>query len=303
MRPLLKIRFVLLFFLFVVTTDASAQGKENHCFSYLREIGLDHVSMKDFPVHRKILVSVIDSGVFLNHPDLKDYIDPNGKNLIDTIAPPEDDYGHGTNIAGIILKIVGTVTNNIHIIPIKILDIDGKGEIEDLTKAIIYSVDQGASVISLSLNFRSDSIELKDAISYAEEKDVVVVSSTGNKNSGVEYPASYPTVLAVGGITIEEKVAPLSNFGPEVDIVAPWKAYSASFLGKYEYVEGTSISAAQVAGVAALIRTKYPQIKASELRDLLKSTAEDIEAPGFDMFTGYGKLRADRALSRNIESE
>src|SRR5690606_28089424 len=138
---------------------------------------------------------------------------------------------------------------------------------------------------------------MREAVEYAESKGVLLVAASGNDGKEVKYPAAYPTVLAVGGIRSDKTIEPMSNYGPEIDVVAPWHVFTTALNSGYDYNEGTSMAAPQVAAAAALIWAKQPQLKPYQVRSLIRQTAEDVGAPGWDERTGDGLLRIDRALT------
>jgi len=248
-----------------------------------------------------ITIAVVDTGVDLNHPDLKDNLVP-GVNLVQPGRAPQDDHGHGTNVAGVVGAVAGNgigvagLVWKAKIMPVKAIEADGLGEEHKLGEGIRYAVDNGAKIVLLCVGLHRYSPFLKEVAEYAESKGALLVSATGNKGQSVNYPAAYPTVLAVGGVDTDKRVIIDSNYGPEVDLVAPWKVYTTALGGKYAEQEGTSMAAPQAAGVAALVWAKYPSMEPYEIRSLLRQTAEDIEHRGWDPYSGYGMLRADRAL-------
>jgi len=118
---------------------------------------------------------------------------------------------------------------------------------------------------------------------------------------GVTYPAAYPEVLAVGGSDRNGNRAAVSVTGPELDILAPAvDIYSTSYNGKYRKGTGTSDAAAIVAGAAALVRSKYPNLSAAEVVHRLTATAVDKGAPGRDDEYGYGVLDIVAALTADV---
>ncbi|TDF93600.1 peptidase S8 [Paenibacillus piri] len=251
--------------------------------------------------NNNMVIAIVDTGVDLEHPDLK----PNlvtGANLVNPSLPPQDDNGHGTNVAGVVAAVgnndrgVAGILWRAKMMPIKALEMDGSGGEAKLGEGIRYAVDHGAKIVVLSLGLNKYSNYMNEIVRYAEEKDVLLVAATGNEGNRVKYPAAYPTVLAVGGMTAERKADPRSNSGPEIDLVAPWDVFTTARGGSYEYKDGTSMAAPQVAAVAALVWGKYPAMKAYQIRQLLRQTADDLGAPGWDSSTGYGMLRADRAM-------
>ncbi|MEX2416371.1 MAG: S8 family serine peptidase [Paenibacillaceae bacterium] len=248
-----------------------------------------------------ITIAIVDTGIDLTHPDLKGNLVA-GVNLIHPGGMPQDDHGHGTSVAGVIAAVGNNSTGiaglawKAKIMPIKAIEADGQGNEDKLGEGMMYAVDHGAKIIVLSVGLHRYSPFLEEVSEYAESKGVLLISAVGNEGKAVKYPAAYPTVLAVGGVGIDNKVMLESNYGPEVDLVAPWKVYTTALGGDYEYKQGTSMGAPQVAGAAALVWSKYPTLKPHEVRNLLVQTAEDIEDKGWDPYAGYGLLRVDRAL-------
>lgn len=253
-----------------------------------------------------VTIAVVDTGVDLNHPDLKSSL-VKGQNLFDEAKPPQDDNGHGTKVAGVIgaggnnSRGVSGVLWGSKIMPIKALAEDGYGDESKLGQGIRYAVDHDADIIVLSVGLYKKSVFLSDVVKYAESNGVLIVAASGNDGQrAVKYPAAYPTVLAVGGINENKQKHYLSNYGQEIDVVAPWRVYTTALGGDYAYEEGTSMAAPQVAAVAALIKKKYPALKPFEIRNHIRSTAERLGSESWNNHTGYGLLRADQALSGKL---
>jgi len=268
---------------------------------YLDTIGAN-VAWDHVTGNTSITIAVIDTGVDLDHPDLAANL-ITGFNFIDRNKQPEDDNGHGTNVAGIIAAVgnnrLGTsgVLWNAKIMPLKALDKSGFGNEDKLGEAIRYAVDHDAKIVVMSLGLHRYSPYLQDIVRYAEANDVLLVAAAGNEGSDVKYPAAYPTVVAVGGIGTNGAIVHESNYGPEIDLVAPWEVYTTALDGKYQTNTGTSMAAPQVAAVAAMVLAKHPEWKPAQVRNMLRQSAEDISLRGWDERTGYGILRADRALT------
>ncbi|HEX7058133.1 MAG TPA: S8 family serine peptidase [Bacilli bacterium] len=269
--------------------------------TYLRQIHMEN-AWNHTEFWRTITIAIVDTGVDLQHPDLKDKLVP-GANLVNPEKPPQDDNGHGTNVAG----VIGAIANNkrgvagivwkTKIMPIKALEANGNGTEDKLGEGITYAVDHGAKIVVLSVGMNRDSAYMRDVIKYAEDHEVLLVAASGNESRDVKFPAAYPPVLAVGGIAPDNLVEPESNYGPELDVVAPWTVRTTALGGGYANNQGTSMAAPQVAGIAALLWSKYPDMEPYEIRNMIRQTAEDVAAKGWDPFTGYGLLRADRALN------
>ncbi|MGG4394733.1 S8 family serine peptidase [Paenibacillus thiaminolyticus] len=273
--------------------------------SYLRQIGADK-AWAQAKGNSNITIALVDTGVDLNHPDLKHNL-VKGTNLLEA-GLPMDDNGHGTSVAGVLASVgnngKGTtgVLWNAKIMPIKALDAQGYGDEDKLGAGILYAVDHGAKIVVMSVGLYRYSKYMEDIVNYAEKKGVLLVAATGNdglryqEKVEVKYPAAYPTVLAVGGSSPDLLVEPRSNTGPEVDLVAPWHVYTTALGGGYKAEEGTSMSAPQAAGAAALLWSKYPGLKPYQIREHLRRTAQNIESAGWDRQSGYGLLRVDEAL-------
>jgi hypothetical protein len=304
--------FILFFAQFTLVLSVwaevrSASSKANDTYravqSYLDQIGIEK-AWDIANANAEITIAVIDTGVDLKHPDLEENM-ITGVNLLDPSAPPQDDnlYGHGTNVAGIIAAMgnnqlgISGILWKAKIMPIKAMGAEGSGSEAKLGEGIRYAVDYGAKIIVLSLGLWGYTPYMQEIVQYAEEKGVLLVAATGNEGDDIKYPAAYPTVLAVGGIRSADDLEPRSNFGPGLDLVAPWDVYTTALGGGYNYNEGTSMAAPQAAAAAALIWAKYPEMKPHEIRNLLRQTAQDIGEKGWDPRTGYGLLRIDRALT------
>lgn len=277
--------------------DDPLAGKQ----TYLKQIHAEEAwdTVKE---NTALTIAIVDTGVDLNHPDLVSNLVP-GVNLINSKRTPQDDNGHGTNVAGVVaaagnndMGITGILWKA-HIMPIKALESDGSGGEAKLAEGIRYAVDHGAKIVVLSLGLNKYSTLMSETVKYAEEHDVLLVAATGNEGNSVKYPAAYSTVLAVGGMTAERVADPRSNKGMEIDLVAPWDVFTTALGGSYEYKDGTSMAAPQAAAVAALAWSRHPELKAYQIRQLLRQTAENLGSPGWNASTGYGLLRADRAVN------
>lgn len=222
---------------------------------------------------------------------------------------PMDENSHGTNIAGI---IGAAMNNNIgisgiapgcRIMNLRAFDPSGFGEEDDVASAILYAVDNGANVINMSFGDDSFSYVLRDVIEYAYEKGVVFIGSSGNSSSDLpHYPSSYPQVISVGASTEDDFIAPFSNTGSTIDIVAPGLGIvTTDRSAKYAFISGTSASAPFVSAAAGLLLSKK-NFNNNEIKQILKTTAEDIGAPGWDLKSGAGRLNLSRAMEFSVPS-
>lgn len=277
----------------------------------------------DFTTGSKdIVVAVVDTGVDYNHEDLAanmwtdagghygyDFV--NGDNdPMDDQNRLQDSFGicqlnpiyHGTHVAG----IVGAVTDNsrgiaglaqVRLMAVKVLDDCGLGYISDISLGIRYAADNGADVITLSLGGIA-SATLKNAAQYAWNKGVLLVAATGNDGGGVSYPAAYPTVVAVGSVGRGRVRSSFSNYGSQMELVAPGEDIISTMRTQpyYQSHTGTSQAAPQVAGVAALVLSRNPSLTNSEVRAIMNSTAADLGDPGWDNEYGHGLVNAYDAV-------
>lgn len=267
---------------------------------YLKQIRAE--AAWDVATSNDMIIAVVDTGVDMTHPDLAGHL-VQGVNLVSPGSDPVDDNGHGTNVAGIIAasgsndKGTAGLLWNARIMPIKALEADGNGDEDKLGEGIRYAVSHGAKIVVLSLGLNKYSSYMEKVVQEAEAAGVLLVAASGNEGDAVKYPAAYDTVLAVGGVTADNRPEPLSNTGPELDLVAPWVVFTTVSGGGYDYRDGTSMAAPQVAGAAALAWSVRPNLTPGELRSLLRQTAQDLGTPGWDSQTGYGMLRVDRAVT------
>ncbi|WP_093480661.1 MULTISPECIES: type VII secretion-associated serine protease mycosin [unclassified Streptomyces] len=288
----------------------------------LQRVNLDELWAQS--TGKNVQVAVIDTGVDIKNPQLTKAVDASkGKNLLPAKnskgekiergnnSGTTDTVGHGTRVAGIIAarpaKGTGFVglAPNATIIPIKQNDAEGDGTANTLATAIRDSVRAGADVINISQDTANaldpkDSV-LKDAVDFAIGQKVVIVASAGNDGLGgnvkVTYPASYPGVLAVAASDRNNERAPFSQSGDFVGVAAPGVDMISTVPGNGHCSDnGTSFSAPYVAGVAALLKSKYPHWTARQVVAQIEQTAER-SIPGKDMRVGWGVVDPVRALT------
>jgi subtilisin family serine protease len=168
--------------------------------------------------------------------------------------------------------------------------------------AIVQATERDVDIISIS-QVTTSTPRLEGALQSALDNNVVVVAGVGNrpKDVFIQYPARYPGVVAVGASGRNGKVAPVSATGREMVINAPGvDIVSTDGVGGYRIATGTSDATAIVAGAAALIRSKYPKLSASEVVHRLTSTATDKGKPGRDDQYGFGSLNLVAALTAKV---
>ncbi|MFI7580321.1 S8 family serine peptidase [Kocuria kalidii] len=178
---------------------------------------------------------------------------------------------------------------------------------EQLPDAVRWAVDNGADVINMSVGSNTTSWpeSWDDAFLYAEEQDVLVVASAGNRGSGlvqVGAPATIPGVLTVGGVSRTGEASwESSSQGISIAVAGPSEAMVGAIPGdRYATWAGTSASAPVVAGTAALIKAKWPDMSSARVANRIVSTARDTGAPGKDPLYGYGVLDVEAALTEDV---
>lgn len=248
-----------------------------------------------------VTVAVIDSGIQVDHPELRGrivfpYDIINGNSII---YPDE----HGTHVAG----ILGASINNIGIAGIaphvKIMPVNVfHGEVAnifDIVNGIYYAADHNADIINLSLGSPDYSNTLDYAINYAASKGIIIVAAAGNDNSyEYIYPAALPSVLAVSATDMNDEITEFSNYGDFIDFSAPGvDIYSTNIGNTYGSLSGTSMAAPIVSGVGALMLSKNPFLNAVQVENILKRSSLDLGDPGWDILYGNGRVDAYTALS------
>lgn len=243
------------------------------------------------------VVAVLDTGVQSDHPELSASLVPGYDFIEDDTNPADvgnnadDDgdgdidemVGHGTHVSG----IVHLVAPEAEIMPMKVLDSDGTGNVFVIAEAVQRAVNDGADVINMSLGSSGESELLEDivedlareaefddgvieyddddddsAITGVPERGVAVVASAGNENVSAEhYPAAHEEAVAVASIGEDKAKSEFSNFGPWVDVAAPGEGIHSPFpTSQYASWDGTSMAAPFVAGQAAILRSMDPNM-------------------------------------------
>jgi subtilisin family serine protease len=250
-----------------------------------------------------------------------DFVDqprePFGGDFLTPDPDPLDDNNHGTLVSG----VIGAKANNQYggsglapdcrLLTIRAFAASGVGDDDDVARAIVYAVDQGVQVLNFSFGDIYASSMMQEAIRYAYAQGVVMCASAGNgTGDALHYPSGHPEVISVSASHADyatgfEFLWPLSSYGLTVDLCAPGADIFTTTLRDtapngtvtaFTRTQGTSFSAPMVAAAAALLMSTQGPLSPEQVRGILTTTTDDISEPGWDHFTGAGRLNLQRAL-------
>lgn len=243
-----------------------------------------------------VTVAVVDSGIDMNHTYLKGRILSSAWDCFGKDNNPEDDTGHGTHVAGIIVNCTNNL--NVKILPIKSLNSAG-GTLLSIVEGITYAADHEAEVINLSIEspLGKSSKYVENAINYAVSKDCTVVVAAGN-GKGTEHkptdtagvcPANMDNVIVVAALDENSQKGYFSNYGNSVDVIAPGVGVISSYKdGKFAIADGTSQAAPHISAVAAMFKLAYPGYTPAQIEKLIKECCVDKGPSGKDVYYGNG---------------
>jgi len=258
-----------------------------------------------------VVVAVIDTGVDLQHPDLaaqvwvnagEDGLDDSGAdkrtngldddgngyvddwtgwNFVATNAKVYDGHGHGTHLAGLIAAAanngegISGIAPGVRVMTLKASDDNGAGSYAQLAEALVYATDRGARVINISLGGNTPSRALQAAVEYAVQHNVVVIAASGgSQGTNSLFPAAYDDVIAVGNTASDFAESRARLIGrSKIDLLAPGQDVLSTWPGGYRTMSGSSVSAAQVSGIAALLASVPKFESAASIREALLATA------------------------------
>ena len=250
-------------------------------------------------------VTVVDSGIGLTHPEFASR--PN-TTALNRQTIDEIDEDHGTEVS----SVIGAPNNGVGVVGVypdavlRVWDASPFGFLSEgsAIQGIYEAAKLGPGVINLSFGGEDDDPLLDDAIRFAFREGSLIVAAAGNDGSTgspPNYPAFYPHVLTVAATNEDNRVAAFSSISPAVDLAAPGvnipvaEPMSQEPAG-YISASGTSFASPLVAGAAAWVWTVRPDLDNTQLFELMRRSATDIAAPGFDSASGYGLLNIPRAL-------
>ncbi|YCI07138.1 S8 family peptidase (plasmid) [Ensifer sp. D2-11] len=252
-----------------------------------------------------VFVAVVDTGIS-PHIDLAEPV--RGATLIPGSNSYNDDHGHGTHVAGTIAALkensrgVVGVAPGARLLAVKVLARDGFSRGDSVAHGVTWAANNGARVINLSLGSRAASNSLRRAVVYARSRNVIICAAAGNDyGAPVSYPAAFDDAcIAVAATDRENRRAPFSNRGPQVDLSAPGVLIRSTHLGNgYREMNGTSMATPHVSGVAAIVLSQHPDLTPLALQRHLEATTTRLGAP--DQY-GRGLVHAERAVARPVSA-
>ena len=254
--------------------------------------------------NKSVKIAIVDTGIQYGHSDLVANYVSGGYDWVNNDDYPYDAvHGHGTHCAGIAAAVMDNAIGiagiaQVSLMSEKVLNETGWGTTWNVAQGITHAANNSADVISLSLGGDSPSSILENACQYAWDAGCVLVGAAGNAGTyGAVYPAKYDTVICVGATDDDDTRWSGSNYGPEMELVAPGvNVFSTYPTNNYAWSTGTSMSTPHVAGVAALIKSRYPEVSNEELRERMRNTAKDLGEEGKDDYYGHGLVDAYAAL-------
>ncbi len=269
---------------------------------------LDYINLKNTwktTRGKGVTVAIIDSGIDTDHSEFKGRISKLSYNASENktvkdygLSVIEDTNGHGTAVAGILAASMNNKNGIVGIAPeVQLLvikcSVNKNGELvrgSDAVFGLAYAIGAGADIVNMSFGSYRDFFSKYTKL--AVDSDVICVAAAGNESTNIPvYPAALDEVIAVGAYDPDDDmIADYSNYGENVDMLAPGTAYTTAMGGGYALYTGTSMSAPMVAGAAALYRASHGKTRFDKMRQLLEASSVDLGVAGQDYYNGFGEL-------------
>ena len=245
-----------------------------------------------------VVIAELDTGVDAGHADLSGAFTA-GYDFINNDSNPADDYGHGTEVAGV---LAARGNNNVgiagqcwscRIMPVKVLNSSGSGSYSAISNGITYAADHGARIINMSLGGTVASSTLQNAVNYAWNKGVLLIAAAGNAGTtAYNYPGAYDPVVAVAGSDSRDARYSWSTYGSWVEVAAPGCDQTTTMGGGYAVPCGTSFASPMTAGIAGLLASANPGATNAALRSALINTTDPVGS-----YVAYGRVNAAKAMA------
>ena len=245
------------------------------------------------------VIAVVDTGVDRNQPDLRGRV-LRGWDFQNDDPYPNDDNGHGTAVAGVAAAAandgigIAGMCWRCRILPVKVLNANGSGSHSNIAAGIVWATKHGADVINMSLAGPNPSTAVADAVKYARARGVVVVAAAGNEGMTRRfYPAALPGVISVAASNSSNRLYSWSNRGSWTKVSAPGCAMTGSTRPvRWTWWCGTSFASPMVAGIAALMKSRRPDLKRWQIERILLNTAVNIRGVSDGRVDAYRAVRA-----------
>lgn len=273
----------------IIEEDTLVEGQSQRIEWGIKQVKADQTWQSGY-TGKNIKVAILDTGVGPND----DVPITAGASFVSYTTSWNDDNGHGTHVAGVVgaknndLGVVG-VAPNTQIFAGKVLDKNSKGYTSQVIAGIDWAISNKVDIINLSLK-SGDTTALREAVKRAYNSGILLVAASGNGSVGtVDFPARYPEVIAVGSTDTSNNLSYFSNYGQDIEVVAPGQSIVSSYtLNRLANLSGTSMASPHVAGVLALLKEANPSLSPVQIRELLQKQTVDLGDPGKDVKYGYG---------------
>jgi subtilisin family serine protease len=256
----------------------------------------------DISTGNGVTVAVLDAGVEGSHPDLANSMVP-GWNVVSNNIDTSPVNLHGTAVAGAVAATgnngtgVASVAWRARIMPVRISNrSDGWAAGGDMADGILWAADHGARVVNISYDIGVAGSAINAAAQYLRNKGGLLVMSAGNNNTN-NGSGDNPYIINVAATTDTDARAGFSNYGNYIDVSAPGEYIVTTWEnGEYGWGVGTSFSSTLAAGVIALIKAANPNLSVNDVETILKNSADDLGASGWDRYFGHGRINAAVAV-------
>ena len=249
----------------------------------------------------EIQIAVLDTGLYAEHNWFTNRVAAGGITLMTNDSDePTDAYGHGTHCAGIIAQ---SSPENVKILPVKVLSDRGYGFGTEIYCGMLYAIEQGAEIVSMSLGGNGEDLLLDEGIAALTAAGVICVAAAGNEHEDAKYhhPARNPDCITVSSVSTDTDDegnltyvrSPFSNYGACVDFCAPGASVRSAFPDKPDQLwtlSGTSMATPFVAAACADLLSYDPSLSIAQVYALLKEHALDLGTEGFDTDFGWGMI-------------
>ena len=254
-----------------------------------------------------VTIAILDSGIDTKHPDFSGRLVP-GYNFVDKNTNIEDVRSHGTKVAGAAAATlnnalgVASVAGQAKIMPVRISDSTGYTYWSNMAAGLTWAADNGARIANMSFNGVAGSSSVLSAAKYMKDRGGLSFVSAGNDNKDPGY-ANTDVMIIVSATDSNDAKSSFSNFGDHVHLSAPGSGiYSTTWGQTYASVSGTSFSAPVAAAVAALVMSANPKLTNTQVEQILFKTAVDLGAAGRDIYFGFGRVDAAKAVAMALST-